>query len=230
MRWSNVAAGFALVLAFLACGCAAESAGSSAKCRSEVSPLMQMRSSRQRTISASRSCMPRPERTFSSHLLASRKRLASPIWARVAPRLRRSSRVPSSRRAIRRTLLARRKTCEPACPRRTPAPRSSLQTPFGFAKASRSRSLGSSTRAQAAFGADVTPLDFNSPDAARTINAWVSRRTHGHIPTIVNSVAGAEALITNAVYFKALWEQAFFGLPNYSAASWARPVRRASPS
>ena len=64
-------------------------------------------------------------------------------------------------------------------------------------------------KAQSAFGADVTPLDFDSPDAARTINAWVSRLTHGHIPTIVNSVAGSEALITNAVYFKASWDQAF---------------------
>jgi serpin B len=64
-------------------------------------------------------------------------------------------------------------------------------------------------KAQAAFGADVSALDFGSPDASRAINAWVSRRTHGHIPTIVNSVADAEALITNAVYFKASWEQAF---------------------
>jgi serine protease inhibitor len=64
-------------------------------------------------------------------------------------------------------------------------------------------------KAKAAFGADVTSLDFGSPDALRTINSWVSQRTKGHIPTILNSVAGAEAIVTNAVYFKALWEEAF---------------------
>ncbi len=73
-------------------------------------------------------------------------------------------------------------------------------------------------KAQSAFGADVTPLDFDSPDAPRTINAWVSRLTHGHIPTIVNSVAGSEALITNAVYFKASWDQAFLASQTHTGS------------
>jgi serpin B len=64
-------------------------------------------------------------------------------------------------------------------------------------------------KAKAAFGADVSSLDFGSPDALRTINAWVNQRTKGHIPTILSSLDGAETIVTNAVYFKALWEEAF---------------------
>ncbi len=64
-------------------------------------------------------------------------------------------------------------------------------------------------KANAAFGADVSSLDFGNPDALRTINAWVNQRTKGHIPTILSSLEGAEAIVTNAVYFKALWEEAF---------------------
>jgi serpin B len=64
-------------------------------------------------------------------------------------------------------------------------------------------------KANAAFGADVSSLDFGSPDALRTINSWVNQRTKGHIPTILNSLSGAEAIVTNAIYFKALWEEAF---------------------
>lgn len=71
-------------------------------------------------------------------------------------------------------------------------------------------------RAHAAFGADVGALDFGSPDALRTINQWVSRRTHGHIPTILNSLGGAEAIVANAVYFRALWEQAFSRSATYT--------------
>ncbi len=64
-------------------------------------------------------------------------------------------------------------------------------------------------KAHAAFGADVTPLDFASPTALGTINGWVSQRTKGHIPTILNSLGAAEAIVTNAVYFKGLWGSAF---------------------
>lgn len=64
-------------------------------------------------------------------------------------------------------------------------------------------------QARAAFGADATTLDFGSPDAVRTINDWVSQRTKGHIPSILDNTANAEAVVTNAVYFKGLWDQPF---------------------
>jgi serine protease inhibitor len=60
-----------------------------------------------------------------------------------------------------------------------------------------------------AFGADVSALDFASPDALRTINGWVSQQTKGHIPTILDSLGNAEAIITNAVYFKGAWAKVF---------------------
>jgi serine protease inhibitor len=63
--------------------------------------------------------------------------------------------------------------------------------------------------ASEAFGADVKSLDFASPDALRTINAWVSERTKGHIPTILSRLGAAQAIVTNAVYFKGLWERTF---------------------
>ncbi len=60
-----------------------------------------------------------------------------------------------------------------------------------------------------AFGANVSALDFASPDALRTINGWVSRQTKGHIPTILDTLGSAEAIVTNAVYFKGAWTKAF---------------------
>lgn len=63
--------------------------------------------------------------------------------------------------------------------------------------------------ASAAFGADVKSLDFTSPEALRTINAWVSERTRGHIPAILSRLGEAQAIVTNAVYFKGLWERTF---------------------
>lgn len=63
--------------------------------------------------------------------------------------------------------------------------------------------------ARDAFGAAVTSLDFTSPDALQTINGWVSTQTKGHIPTILSTLAGAEAVVTNAVYFKGTWEHPF---------------------
>jgi serpin B len=63
--------------------------------------------------------------------------------------------------------------------------------------------------ARTGFGADVTPLDFGNPDAVRTINAWVNARTRGHISAILNHLNGADAVVTNAVYFKGLWDHAF---------------------
>ena len=51
----------------------------------------------------------------------------------------------------------------------------------------------------------------------------------GTFPTILNSVAGAEAIVTNAVYFKALWEEAFMPRKRAPATSWARPRTTSVP-
>jgi len=60
------------------------------------------------------------------------------------------------------------------------------------------------------FAAEVQALDFMSPDAAQTINAWVSRQTRDKIPTIVDEVPQDAILyLINAVYFYGQWSEQF---------------------
>jgi len=59
-------------------------------------------------------------------------------------------------------------------------------------------------------GAKVTTLDFHSADAPKTINDWVSEKTKGKIPTIVEKVPeDARLYVINTVYFKGKWSQPF---------------------
>ena len=61
------------------------------------------------------------------------------------------------------------------------------------------------------FGGSAQTLDFDSPAAARTINAWVGEHTAGRIPTIIDGPISASAVmyLINAVYFKGVWRDAF---------------------
>src|SRR5256885_3535017 len=61
------------------------------------------------------------------------------------------------------------------------------------------------------FDARVQGLDFGSPTAAPTINAWVSDQTHGKIPTIVPDPIPSDAVayLINAIYFKGSWTARF---------------------
>ncbi|HEY8258498.1 MAG TPA: serpin family protein, partial [Gemmatimonadales bacterium] len=60
------------------------------------------------------------------------------------------------------------------------------------------------------FDADVSTLDFGSADAVPTINAWVSDRTNGRIPKLLDDIAPNEVLfLINAIYFKGKWRSAF---------------------
>ena len=62
------------------------------------------------------------------------------------------------------------------------------------------------------FDATVESVDFstNRDGAADTINAWVSRSTHGNIPTIVKSPNRLTGLVlTDAIYFKGRWQIPF---------------------
>lgn len=60
------------------------------------------------------------------------------------------------------------------------------------------------------YDAEVRPLDFKSPEAVPAINSWVSEKTHGKIPTIIDEI-GADAVLflINAIYFKGIWEHKF---------------------
>jgi len=61
------------------------------------------------------------------------------------------------------------------------------------------------------FAARAEGLDFSRPDAADTMNAWVSEQTRGKIPTIVDPPIPSDvvAYLINAIYFKGDWTMQF---------------------
>ena len=66
--------------------------------------------------------------------------------------------------------------------------------------------------AAAQYGAALQPVDTaDGAAAARAINDWVSERTRGLIPTIVNGgvVQDQELVLVNTVYLKADWAEPF---------------------
>lgn len=66
------------------------------------------------------------------------------------------------------------------------------------------------SRNVAHFGAEVSTLDFDSPEAAPTINRWVSDNTATKIPSIVKSIDPSTILfLVNAIYFKGTWTYTF---------------------
>jgi serpin B len=82
---------------------------------------------------------------------------------------------------------------------------------------------------QAYFNAEVSGLDFSSPEAAAVINAWVSRSTNGRIQEIVDNPIDIYTVmfLINAIYFKGTWTYKFdpgltkddrFTLPDGSTA------------
>jgi serine protease inhibitor len=79
------------------------------------------------------------------------------------------------------------------------------------------------------FNAEVSGLDFSSPEAAAVINAWVSQSTNGRIQEIVNNPIDIYTVmfLVNAIYFKGTWTHRFdpsltkddqFTLPDGSTA------------
>lgn len=67
------------------------------------------------------------------------------------------------------------------------------------------------SRVQKSYQAEATTLNFQSPTAAPTINAWVSKHTQGKIAGILTpaDLSSSSAVLTNAVYFKARWTELF---------------------
>ncbi len=60
------------------------------------------------------------------------------------------------------------------------------------------------------FDAKATTLDFGSADALQTINGWVSAKTNGKIPTILNRIPPDVVMyLINAIYFKGTWTYRF---------------------
>jgi serine protease inhibitor len=60
------------------------------------------------------------------------------------------------------------------------------------------------------FQAQLSLLDFAAPSALKTINDSISEKTHGTIPHLLDDLDPQTAMvITNAVYFKGMWEHPF---------------------
>ena len=60
------------------------------------------------------------------------------------------------------------------------------------------------------YDAEVKSLDFNSPNAVKQINNWVSDKTKKKIPAIIQEIpANAKMYLINAIYFKGVWKLKF---------------------
>lgn len=60
------------------------------------------------------------------------------------------------------------------------------------------------------FAASVKALDFNKPDAVKTINGWVREETRDTIDKIIDEIANDVVMyLMNAVYFKSDWQHQF---------------------
>ncbi len=66
-------------------------------------------------------------------------------------------------------------------------------------------------RTQTFYQAQMNELDFNNPDAAKTINQWVSDNTRGKINQIVDPPIDRDMVLflINAIYFKGSWQRPF---------------------
>jgi serpin B len=78
------------------------------------------------------------------------------------------------------------------------------------------------------YGAGLQSLNFGDSHAPGIINAWVSRETHGLIPSIIKSIDAATVMyLINAVYFKAAWSSPFQASetsPGTFTAGGGRPI------
>src|SRR5262245_54420548 len=60
------------------------------------------------------------------------------------------------------------------------------------------------------YGAEISTLDFNSPQSAATINRWVSASTKGKISKNIDKIDLQHVMfVINAVYFKGQWQKRF---------------------
>lgn len=65
-------------------------------------------------------------------------------------------------------------------------------------------------RNQTFYGARVTDLDFQDPQAPATINTWVKQNTEGKISQIIERLQSDDVLfLINAIYFKGAWTHQF---------------------
>jgi serpin B len=64
------------------------------------------------------------------------------------------------------------------------------------------------------YAAEVRTADFNSA-TLRTVNQWVSDKTYGHIPNILDNISEDDVMyLINALYFDGVWKVPFTIAPN----------------
>ena len=74
------------------------------------------------------------------------------------------------------------------------------------------------------YNAQVQALDFAVPAAVKTINDWVSAKTHDKIPTIIDQINPEIVMILlNAVYFNGLWKNKFDKLGTHNLPFYPTP-------
>ncbi len=67
-----------------------------------------------------------------------------------------------------------------------------------------------STRLISEYRGEVSSIDFGTPEALKQVNDWVSDKTQGAIPAILDRLTGQTTmLLTNAFYFKGAWLRPF---------------------
>ncbi|SHJ49316.1 serpin B [Tangfeifania diversioriginum] len=60
------------------------------------------------------------------------------------------------------------------------------------------------------YDAEVSALDFESPDALKTINGWVAEKTKDKIESILDRITPDNVMfLLNAIYFKGIWASEF---------------------
>ena len=65
-------------------------------------------------------------------------------------------------------------------------------------------------RNQIYFNAEVSSLDFGSPDAVDIINGWISDKTKGKISEVIDNINPDDVMfLINALYFNGNWEYKF---------------------
>ncbi|MGQ9783973.1 MAG: serpin family protein [Armatimonadota bacterium] len=65
-------------------------------------------------------------------------------------------------------------------------------------------------RSKEYYKADLNIIDFDSPEAVKKINSWVSNRTHGRIGEVIKRIDSNTILfLINALYFKGTWAEQF---------------------
>ena len=60
------------------------------------------------------------------------------------------------------------------------------------------------------YDAEISPLNFSSPEALKTINGWVDDKTNGKIEKIIDQISGDHVMfLLNAIYFNGIWKNEF---------------------